>query len=136
MLCPHRITEQELYEPPKVSHKKKTDREREKERMEKELVDRAREEYRQKQLEKGRPIFPREPLKRTADNNWVHVYCALWVPETKFTSPSRLDMVEGVGAPTLRYDLPCKICKTTKGACVSCLQCHANFHVEIGRAHV
>lgn len=133
VLCPHNITEQELYEPPKVSHKKKTDREREKERMEKELVDKAREDYRQRQREKGRPILPREPLKRTADNNWVHVQCALWTPETKFTNPNRLDMVEGVGAPSLRYDLVCKICKTTNGACISCQQCHANFHV--GCAH-
>jgi hypothetical protein len=61
------------------------------------------------------------------------VYCALWVPETKFTNPNRLDMVEGVGAPTLRYDLVCKICKTSNGACISCHHCHANFHV--GCAH-
>ncbi|KAF2468265.1 uncharacterized protein BDR25DRAFT_59125 [Lindgomyces ingoldianus] len=133
VLCPHKVTEQDLYEPPKVSHKKKTDREREKERLEKELVDKAREEYRHRQQEKGRPVLPREPLKRTADNNWVHVYCAVWIPETKFSSASRLDMVEGIGAPTLRYDPVCKICKTNKGACVSCHQCHANFHV--GCAH-
>jgi hypothetical protein len=133
VLCPHRDVEQDLYEPPKVSHKKKTDRDREKERLEKELVDKARDEYRLKQLDKGRPIFPREPLKKTADDNWVHVYCALWVPETRFTNPSKLERVEGIGTPTLRYDLVCKICKTTDGACVSCLQCHAHFHV--GCAH-
>ncbi|KAF2118266.1 hypothetical protein BDV96DRAFT_597123 [Lophiotrema nucula] len=133
VLCPHKVTDVDLFEPPKVSHKKKTDREREKERLEKELIDKAKDEYRQRQLDKGRPLVPREPLKRTADNNWVHVYCALWVPETKFSSATRFDMVEGVGAPTLRYDPVCKICKTNKGACVSCLQCHANFHV--GCAH-
>ncbi|KAF2707523.1 hypothetical protein K504DRAFT_383392 [Pleomassaria siparia CBS 279.74] len=133
VLCPHKATEQDFYEPPKVSHKKKTDREREKERLEKELVDKARDEYRQKQEEKGRPTFPRAPLKRTADNNWVHVYCALWLPEIKFSSASRLDMVEGIGAPTLRYDPVCKVCKSNQGACVSCQQCHANFHV--GCAH-
>lgn len=42
-------------------------------------------------------------------------------------------MVEGIGASTLRYDQTCKLCKTNNGACVSCLQCHANFHV--GCAH-
>lgn len=42
-------------------------------------------------------------------------------------------MVEGIGAPTLRYDAICKLCKTTNGACTSCLQCHATFHV--GCAH-
>jgi hypothetical protein len=42
-------------------------------------------------------------------------------------------MVEGIGAPTLRYDAVCKLCKTTDGACASCLQCQATFHV--GCAH-
>jgi hypothetical protein len=42
-------------------------------------------------------------------------------------------MVEGIGAPTLRYDAMCKLCKTTDGACASCLHCHATFHV--GCAH-
>jgi hypothetical protein len=133
VLCPVTFTEQELFEPPKVSHKKKTDREREKERLEKELVDKAREQYRHNQEQRGRPVIPREPLKRTADNNWIHVYCALWHPETKFGNAHGLDIVEGVGAPTFRYDQICKICKSTKGACVSCHQCHANFHV--GCAH-
>ncbi|KAH7399584.1 hypothetical protein BKA66DRAFT_565653 [Pyrenochaeta sp. MPI-SDFR-AT-0127] len=133
VLCPQQEAEQEFYEQPKVSHKKKTDRDREKERLEKELIDKAKDEYRIKQQEKGRPLVPREPLKRTADNNWVHVYCAIWHPEIKFSNATRLDMVEGIGAPTLRYDAVCKLCKTTNGACASCLQCHATFHV--GCAH-
>ncbi|KAH6638306.1 hypothetical protein C7974DRAFT_356588 [Boeremia exigua] len=133
VLCPHKITDQDFYEQIKVTHKKKSDRDREKERMERELIENAREDYRTRQQEKGRPIVPREPLKRTADNNWVHVYCALWHAEVKFSNANRLDMVEGVGASTLRYDQTCKLCKTSHGACVSCLQCHANFHV--GCAH-
>ena len=118
-----------------MSHKKKTDRDRERERIEKELVEHAREEYRARQQEKGRPVIPREPLKRTADNNWVHVYCALWHPEAKFSKAARLDTVEGFGAATRRYDQTCKLCKKTKGACVSCLQCHANFHVGCAHDH-
>ncbi|KAJ4382862.1 putative PHD type zinc finger protein with BAH domain-containing protein [Didymella sp. IMI 355093] len=133
VLCPHKVTEQEFFEHPKVTHKKKSERDREKERMEKELIDAAKDDYRARQQDKGRPLVPREPLKRTADNNWVHVYCALWHPEVKFSNANRLDMVEGVGANTLRYDQTCKLCKTSNGACVSCLQCHANFHV--GCAH-
>ncbi|KAF3001428.1 putative PHD type zinc finger protein with BAH domain-containing protein [Curvularia kusanoi] len=133
VLCPHKSTDLDFYEQPKVTHKKKSDRDREKERLERELIEIAREEYRSRQTEKGRPLIPREPLKRTADNNWVHVYCALWHAEVKFSNANRLDMVEGIGASTLRYDQTCKLCKTNKGACVSCLQCHANFHV--GCAH-
>jgi hypothetical protein len=133
VLCPHRDTEHDFYEQPKVTHKKKTDRDREKERLEKELIDKAKEEYRLRQQDKGRPLLPREPLKRTADNNWVHVYCALWHPEIKFKNATRFDTVEGIGASTLRYDAVCKLCKTARGACASCLQCHATFHV--GCAH-
>jgi hypothetical protein len=133
VLCPHGDSEHDFYEQPKVTHKKKTDRDREKERLEKELIDKAKEEYRLRQQEKGRPVLPREPLKRTADNNWVHVYCALWHPEIKFSNAARFDMAEGIGASTLRYDAVCKLCKTSHGACASCLQCNATFHV--GCAH-
>jgi hypothetical protein len=103
--------------------------------MEKELIDKAKEEYRSRQQDKGRPVLPREPLKRTADNNWVHLYCALWHPELKFRNAARFDTVEGIGAPTLRYDALCKVCKTTKGACASCLHCHATFHVGCAHGH-
>ncbi|KAL1637156.1 putative PHD type zinc finger protein with BAH domain-containing protein [Neofusicoccum ribis] len=123
----------ELIEPPKVSHKKKTDKEREKERLEKELRIQKLKEYQQHQRDKGRPELPREPLKKTAENNWVHLHCAVWTPELKFTNPKTYELVEGVGTPTIKYDQVCKICKTAKGACVSCHQCHTSFHV--GCAH-
>ncbi|KAF2146814.1 uncharacterized protein K452DRAFT_241929 [Aplosporella prunicola CBS 121167] len=133
VLCPIKETEQELIEPPKVSHKKKTDREREKERLEKELRVQKLKDYQQAQRDRGRPELPREPLKKTSENNWVHLHCAVWTPELKFTDPAKYEEVEGVGSPTIRYDQVCKICKTTNGACVSCHQCHAVFH--IGCAH-
>ncbi|KAF9633546.1 hypothetical protein BFW01_g4440 [Lasiodiplodia theobromae] len=133
VLCPVKETEQELIEPPKVSHKKKTDKEREKERLEKELRMQKLKEYQQHQRDKGRPELPREPLKKTAENNWVHLHCAVWTPELKFTNPKIYELVEGVGTPTIKYDQVCKICKTAKGACVACHQCHASFHV--GCAH-
>lgn len=133
VLCPVKETEQELIEPPKVSHKKKTDKEREKEKLEKELRIQKLKEYQQQQRDKGRPELPREPLKKTAENNWVHLHCAVWTPELKFTNPRTYELVEGVGTPTIKYDQVCKICKTAKGACVSCHQCHTFFHV--GCAH-
>lgn len=134
VLCPVAESHTELVEPPKVTHKKKTDRDREKERLERELVNKMLGEYRMTQRSKGRPEIPREPLKRTADNNWVHVKCAVWMPETKFSNAKALELVEGVGSPLIKYDQICKICKMSdRGACVSCHQCHASFHV--GCAH-
>ncbi|ODH46806.1 hypothetical protein GX48_07105 [Paracoccidioides brasiliensis] len=136
VLCPVTYTEHELMEPPRVSHKKKTDREREKERLEKEMVAEASKLYKIRQKEAGKPTGPREPLKRTAGNNWVHVTCAVWMPEIKFGNAKELEPAEGLGlVPAERYQDICKICKTRQGACVSChnTSCNARFHV--GCAH-
>ena len=139
-LCLTEETLIDLVEPPKVSHKKKTDREREKERLEKELADGMRAEYRSKQLAQHRPPLPREPLKRTTGNNWVHVYCAVWTPEIRFSDAKKLEVAEGFQQiPPARHEAVCKLCKNKdhqnrvrddKGACTSCFQCHANFHIS------
>lgn len=137
VLCPVKYTPHELMEPPKVSHKKKTDREREKERKEKEMVEEAVRLYRQQQEAAGRPSNPREALKRTAWNNWVHVICALWTQEIKFGHSELLEPAEGVGfIPAEKYEPVCKFCKTSgKYPVVSCHlpACNSQFH--IGCAH-
>ncbi|KFY55039.1 hypothetical protein V497_07232 [Pseudogymnoascus sp. VKM F-4516 (FW-969)] len=131
MLCPIESTPQDFLEPPKPSHKKKNDKDREKDRVERELAIKAAEFYRKKQEEMNRPLIPREPLKRTANNNWVHVTCAVWTPEVKFGQGKALERSEGIPSiPSARYDEICKICKTNQGACVACLSCRAPVHVE------
>ncbi|PSK42533.1 Lid2 complex component snt2 [Elsinoe australis] len=129
-LCPIDFTPYDLWEPPKVSHKKKTDRDREKERLEKELLEKAKNEYSRKQSELNRPLQPREPLKRTDHNNWVHVLCAVWTPEIKFSDAKKLERAEGfLSIPQAKYEAMCKLCKNARhGACISCQQCHGNFH--------
>jgi len=134
VLCPVEQTTVDMVEPPKVSHKKKTEREREKERLEKELATRMAESYQKTQQERGKPPLPREPLKRTVNNNWVHVTCAIFTPEVKFSNAKSLEGAEGIPwIPKARWEQVCKLCKSSKGACVSCHQCHATFHV--GCAH-
>ncbi len=134
VLCSITRTEQELMEPPKVSHKKKSDREREKEVLERDLVIEAVHLHQRKQHEQGRPLEPREPLKRTANNNWVHVVCALWNPEIRLGNAKLLEPVEGIPSISpARYEQLCKLCKTRKGVCITCHQCSALFHV--GCAH-
>ncbi|KAH8700612.1 hypothetical protein BGW36DRAFT_395670 [Talaromyces proteolyticus] len=132
VLCPVAVTEQELMEAPKSNHKKKTERDREKERLEKELVAEAIKLYQRRQEAVGKPTGPREPLKRTVGNNWVHVNCALWNPEIKFGNAVELEPAEGFGLiPRDRYQEICKLCKTKNGSCVSCHYpgCSAKFHV-------
>ena len=129
-LCHARWNEFELMEPPKASHKKKTDREREKERLEKELVVEATEQYRRKQIEMGRPECPREALKKTHGNNWVHVVCAVWTPGIKFGNAKALEPSEGLGSiPDMKFKQTCKLCKSVEGICVTCHKCPATFHV-------
>ncbi|KAF2858771.1 BAH-domain-containing protein, partial [Piedraia hortae CBS 480.64] len=139
-LCLTERTHIELVDLPKVSHKKKNEREREKERLEKELADGMRAEYCNKQSSMNRPEQPREPLKRTIGNNWVHVHCAVWTPEIRFSNAQKLELAEGFQfIPSSRFEVVCKLCKNkdhdgktreNAGACVSCHQCHANFHVS------
>jgi hypothetical protein len=132
ILCPVHVTQRELVEPPRVSHKKKNDHEKEKERIERELATKLGEQYRQQQKDQGRPQLPREALKRTADNNWVHVSCALFTPEIKFSNAKSLEAAEGVPlALRQRKGTDCKICKESMGATISCFvsNCNNHFHV-------
>jgi hypothetical protein len=74
----------------------------------------------------NKPTIPREPLKRTAGNQWVHVTCAVFTPEVKFGNAKVLAPAEGISSiPDARRDEICKFCKEQKGTCVSCHSCRA-----------
>ncbi|EXJ86605.1 hypothetical protein A1O3_03558 [Capronia epimyces CBS 606.96] len=136
VLCPVKFTAQELMEPLKPSHKRKTDRDREKERIEKEIIQEASRRWRMEQEAAGRPVNPREALKRTAWNNWVHITCALWTKEIKFGNSELLDDAEGVGfIPPERFEPPCKICNQTGYPTVKCHQSNCNAYFHVGCAH-
>ncbi|KAI0383813.1 hypothetical protein F5Y04DRAFT_21861 [Hypomontagnella monticulosa] len=136
ILCTWEETEHDFVEPPKNTHKKKTEKDKEKERHDRELAQKSVEQYRKRQMELNRPVNPREPLKRTADNNWVHVTCAVWMPEVKFGNALALSPAEGIPSiPRSRYEETCKICKQKNGACVPCHQCRASVHVECAHQH-
>ncbi len=126
MLCPVEHTEHDFVEPPKLTHKKKTEKERERDRVDRENAQRVADFYRKKQEEMNKPVNPREPLKRTANNNWVHVTCAVFTPEVKFGNAKALEPSEGIPSiPSSRYDEVCKVCKQKNGACVGCHSCKA-----------
>lgn len=136
VLCPVQYTQQELMEPLRATHKKKTDRDREKERIEREIIQEASRRWRMEQEAAGRPVNPREALKRTAWNNWVHVTCAIWTKEMKFGNADLLDEAEGVGfIPTERFEPPCKLCKRTGLPTVKCHQTNCNSYFHVGCAH-
>lgn len=123
-LCSIITTQHDFVEPPKATHKKKTEKDREKERQEREISQTAADFYRKKQEEMNRPLDPREPLKRTINNNWVHVTCAVFTPEVKFGNAKALDISEGIPSiPSARYDELCILCSKSIGACIGCHTC-------------
>ena len=124
MLCPVEHTEYDFVEPPKTVHKKRSEKERERERIERENNLKAADFYRKRQEEMNKPTNPREPLKRTANNNWVHVTCAVFTPEVKFGNAKALEPSEGIPSiVSARYEETCKACKQNGGACVVCHCC-------------
>lgn len=88
--------------------------------------------YYKSQVDKGRPPWPREAVKKTAGNNWMHIVCAVWTPEITFNDTESMEGAAGVGlavtAPS-RQDAVCKLCRIVDGGCVSCQDCNATFHV-------
>ncbi|CDH50301.1 lid2 complex component snt2 [Lichtheimia corymbifera JMRC:FSU:9682] len=72
-----------------------------------------------------------QPLKQTAMYNWVHVLCALFVPETKFVHINTMQPVEYVGAiKPSRWEQTCHLCEKRGGVCVGCQTCKKPMHTE------
>ncbi|XP_034736115.1 bromodomain-containing protein 1-like isoform X3 [Etheostoma cragini] len=73
-------------------------------------------------------------LKRTDDDRWGHVVCALWVPEVGFSDTVFIEPIDGVSnIPPARWKLTCYLCKEKgTGACIQCdkINCYTAFHVS------
>ncbi|KAK7891298.1 hypothetical protein WMY93_023261 [Mugilogobius chulae] len=73
-------------------------------------------------------------LKRTDDDRWGHVACAIWVPEVGFSDTVFIEPIDGVrNIPPARWKLTCYLCKEKgMGACIQCdkMNCYTAFHVS------
>ncbi|CAJ1055931.1 bromodomain-containing protein 1-like isoform X2 [Xyrichtys novacula] len=73
-------------------------------------------------------------LKKTDDDRWGHVACALWVPEVGFSDTVFIEPIDGVrNIPPARWKLTCYLCKEKGvGACIQCdkINCYTAFHVS------
>ncbi|XP_034095991.1 bromodomain-containing protein 1-like isoform X2 [Gymnodraco acuticeps] len=90
-----------------------------------------------------RPLRPSEcvfcpnrggAMKKTDDDRWGHVACALWVPEVGFSDTVFIEPIDGVrNIPPARWKLTCYLCKEKgAGACIQCdkINCYTAFHVS------
>ncbi|XP_043099039.1 lysine-specific demethylase 4C-like [Puntigrus tetrazona] len=79
-------------------------------------------------------------LKRTSDDRWVHVMCAVGLPEVKFIDVVKRAPIDISAIPVQRYKLKCIYCrnriKKVSGACIqcSCGRCPTSFHVTCAHA--
>nr|XP_023685451.1 lysine-specific demethylase 4C-like isoform X2 [Paramormyrops kingsleyae] len=79
-------------------------------------------------------------LKRTTDDKWAHIMCAIAVPEVKFVNETERSPIDTSRIPMQRYKLKCVYCrkrvKKVSGACIqcSCGRCPTSFHVTCAHA--
>ncbi|XP_028657499.1 protein Jade-1 [Erpetoichthys calabaricus] len=69
---------------------------------------------------------------------WVHVSCALWIPEVSIGSPEKMEPITKVShIPSSRWALICRLCKEKTGACIQCSakNCRIAFHVTCAFQH-
>ena len=79
---------------------------------------------------------PAHAIKRCVGGEWVHVICALWVPEATLTfiqGPGEieyLDTLDVATIPPARFAHTCALCGVPGGACVPCAHdgCPRHFH--------
>ncbi|XP_004633620.1 protein Jade-3 [Octodon degus] len=69
---------------------------------------------------------------------WVHVSCALWIPEVSIACPDRMEPITKLShIPPSRWALVCSLCKLKTGACIQCSvkSCITAFHVTCAFEH-
>ncbi|XP_059488473.1 protein AF-10 isoform X2 [Neocloeon triangulifer] len=82
-------------------------------------------------------------LKRTDNNGWAHVICALYIPEVRFGNVTTMEPIVLHHIPSERYSKTCYICeemgkagRASIGACMQCNKagCKQQFHVTCAQA--
>uniref|UniRef100_A0A915PZJ6 PHD-type domain-containing protein n=1 Tax=Setaria digitata TaxID=48799 RepID=A0A915PZJ6_9BILA len=87
--------------------------------------------------------FGHGALKRTDNDEWAHVICALYIPEVRFGDVHSMDPVILSDVPLERFQQQCYLCmergeekRAYLGACMPCNKpgCKKCFHVTCAQA--
>ncbi|XP_060037922.1 lysine-specific demethylase 4B isoform X2 [Erinaceus europaeus] len=79
-------------------------------------------------------------LQMTTDGRWIHVICAIAVPEVRFLNVTERHPVDISAIPEQRWKLKCVYCRKrmrrVSGACIQCSfeHCSTSFHVTCAHA--
>ncbi|XP_042525889.1 lysine-specific demethylase 4B isoform X1 [Dipodomys spectabilis] len=79
-------------------------------------------------------------LQTTTEHRWIHVICAIAVPEVRFLNVIERNPVDISGIPEQRWKLKCVYCrkrmKKVSGACIQCSyeHCSTSFHATCAHA--
>lgn len=76
-------------------------------------------------------------MKRTTDERWAHLTCAMWIPETCFVDVKHMEPIDGLKSINKeRWKLTCSICKVPYGVCIQCSDpsCYIAYHVLCARS--
>ncbi|XP_068947947.1 E3 ubiquitin-protein ligase Jade-2 isoform X1 [Petaurus breviceps papuanus] len=78
-------------------------------------------------------------LKPTrSGTKWVHVSCALWIPEVSIGCPEKMEPITKIShIPASRWALSCSLCRECMGTCIQCSMpsCITAFHVTCAFDH-
>ncbi|KAH8110728.1 hypothetical protein DFH11DRAFT_1618277 [Phellopilus nigrolimitatus] len=75
-------------------------------------------------------------FKQTTSGEWVHLLCAIWVPETRVSNDIFMEPITGVDRINKqRWKLKCSLCGIREGACIQCSKtsCFLAFHTTCAR---
>ncbi|TFK34042.1 hypothetical protein BDQ12DRAFT_690301 [Crucibulum laeve] len=75
-------------------------------------------------------------FKQTTHGDWVHLLCAIWVPETRVANEVFMEPITGVEKISKqRWKLKCNVCDIREGACIQCAKtsCFLAFHATCAR---
>uniref|UniRef100_A0A2I3GXV8 Uncharacterized protein n=1 Tax=Nomascus leucogenys TaxID=61853 RepID=A0A2I3GXV8_NOMLE len=78
-------------------------------------------------------------LKPTrSGTKWVHISCALWIPEVSIGCPEKMEPITKIShIPASCWALSCSLCKECTGTCIQCSMpsCVTVFHVTCAFDH-